>query len=66
MSGPLPPSSSLQLLTLADVAELFKVSEDTVYRLIARCELESVRVGARRRVRVSAAQAYLERQQAPS
>jgi excisionase family DNA binding protein len=50
------------LLTVAEVAELFRVSSMTVYRLIRGGELPAVRVGRSYRVRDDDLQAYLEAQ----
>ena len=51
-----------QLLTVAEVADLFRVSSMTVYRLIRNGELPAVRVGRSYRVTESDLQAYLEAQ----
>ena len=51
----------LQLLTIADVARLFRVSRSTLLRILARGEIQTVRVGARVRVRRGDAEAYLVR-----
>jgi excisionase family DNA binding protein len=50
------------LLTVAEVADLFRVSSMTVYRLIRTGELPAVRVGRSYRVREGDLQAYLESQ----
>lgn len=50
------------LLTVAEVADLFRVSSMTVYRLIRTGELPAVRVGRSYRVREGDLQAYLEAQ----
>lgn len=50
------------LLTVAEVAELFRVSSMTVYRLIRSGELPAVRVGRSYRVTQQDLQAYLESQ----
>lgn len=50
------------LLTVAEVAELFRVSSMTVYRLIRNGELPAVRVGRSYRVREDDLQAYLQAQ----
>ena len=50
------------LLTVAEVAELFRVSSMTVYRLIRNGELAAVRVGRSYRVREEDLQAYLQAQ----
>jgi excisionase family DNA binding protein len=41
----------LELLTLAEVAELWRVSKRTVERRIAAGEIPAVRIGGRRRIR---------------
>jgi excisionase family DNA binding protein len=53
--------SSVQLLTVQDVARLLAVSPSTVRRLTQRGELESVRVGVSVRYRNTDIQAYLNR-----
>ena len=50
------------LLTVAEVADLFRVSSMTVYRLIRNGELAAVRVGRSYRVREDDLQAYLQAQ----
>lgn len=50
------------LLTVAEVADLFRVSSMTVYRLIRSGELPAVRVGRSYRVREDDLQAYLQSQ----
>lgn len=50
------------LLTVAEVAELFRVSSMTVYRLIRNGDLPAVRVGRSYRVREDDLQAYLQAQ----
>ena len=52
----------LRLLTLGDVARLFRVSLSTLRRIIARGELPTVRVGTGVRVRHEDAAAYLARE----
>lgn len=51
-----------QLLTVAEVADLFRVSSMTVYRLIRNGELPAVRVGRSYRVSEEDLQSYLEAQ----
>lgn len=51
-----------RLLTVAEVADLFRVSSMTVYRLIRNGELAAVRVGRSYRVREQDLQAYLQAQ----
>lgn len=50
------------LMTVAEVADLFRVSSMTVYRLIRNGELPAVRVGRSYRVREDDLQSYLEAQ----
>lgn len=50
------------LLTVAEVADLFRVSSMTVYRLIRNGDLPAVRVGRSYRVREDDLQAYLQAQ----
>jgi excisionase family DNA binding protein len=52
---------ALDLLTVKEVAARLKVSAVTVGRLIKRGELESVKVGALRRIAPEAVIAYKER-----
>lgn len=51
-----------QLLTVAEVAELLRVSTMTVYRLIRSGELPAVRVGRNYRVRQRDLDGYLQEQ----
>ena len=60
-----PTSSSNEisrLLTVAEVAEVMRVSRMTVYRLIRRGDLQAVRVGRNYRVRESDLSSYLDSQ----
>jgi excisionase family DNA binding protein len=50
------------LLTVAEVAEMLRVSTMTVYRLIRTGELPAVRIGRSYRVREPDLEAYLESQ----
>jgi len=54
--------SAPSLLTVAEVADLFRVSSMTVYRLIRNGELPAVRVGRSYRVREDDLQSYLQSQ----
>lgn len=47
------------LLTVAEVAEVLRVSNMTVYRLIKAGELPALRVGKNYRIRESELEAYL-------
>lgn len=51
-----------QLLTVAEVADLLRVSSMTVYRLIRNGELPAVRVGRSYRVSEDDLQSYLQAQ----
>lgn len=51
-----------ELLTVAEVADLLRVSTMTVYRLIRSGELPAVRVGRNYRVRRRDLDSYLEQQ----
>ena len=51
-----------QLLTVAEVADLLRVSTMTVYRLIRSGELPAVRVGRNYRVRRGDLDSYLQEQ----
>lgn len=51
-----------QLLTVAEVADLLRVSTMTVYRLIRSGELPAVRVGRNYRVRRRDLDSYLQEQ----
>lgn len=51
-----------ELLTVAEVAEMLRVSTMTVYRLIRTGELPAVRVGRNYRVRRAELDSYLEQQ----
>lgn len=50
----------IRLLTVAEVANVMRVSRMTVYRLIRRGQLKAIRVGRNYRVREEDLKAYLE------
>jgi len=52
--------SSVQFLTVAEVAKLMRVSKMTVYRLVHAGDLPAVRVGKSFRVPEQAVHTYLE------
>jgi excisionase family DNA binding protein len=52
------------LLTVREVAEQFRVSKMTVYRLVHDGQIESVRVGRSYRIPAAAVETYLRGQQA--
>ncbi len=54
-----PTGAGLNLLTVAEVATLLRVSKMSVYRLIHSGELEAVRFGRTFRVPQKAVDAYL-------
>jgi excisionase family DNA binding protein len=56
-----PTGAGLNLLTVAEVATLLRVSKMSVYRLIHSGELEAVRFGRSFRVPDAAVDAYLGR-----
>jgi len=49
---------ALDLLTVREVAQRLRVSQTTVWRLVASGELESVKIGAARRIPPEAVLAY--------
>ena len=49
-----------ELLTVAEVAQLFKLNQQTVRNWIDRGELPSVRVGRRVRIRWADVEAFME------
>lgn len=49
------------MLTVADAARALSISEPVMWRLIARKEIPSVKVGRSRRILVSALEAYAEK-----
>lgn len=51
-----------RLLTVAEVANVMRVSRMTVYRLIRRGQLKAIRVGRNYRVREEDLNTYLESQ----
>ncbi len=51
-----------RLLTVAEVAQVMRVSRMTVYRLIRRGQLKAIRVGRNYRVRENDLNLYLEEQ----
>ncbi|MCV2394855.1 helix-turn-helix domain-containing protein [Actinotalea sp. M2MS4P-6] len=56
-----PDRPRVRYLTVAEVAEIMRVSKMTVYRLTKSGELPAVRVGRSYRVPQDALDAYLER-----
>jgi excisionase family DNA binding protein len=54
-----PTSAGLNLLTVAEVATMLRVSKMSVYRLIHSGELEAVRFGRSFRVPNAAVETYL-------
>ncbi len=59
MSTPESPLGEVRFLTVAEVANLMRVSKMTVYRLVHGGELPAVRVGRSFRVPERAVQEYL-------
>ncbi|MVA77012.1 excisionase family DNA-binding protein [Auraticoccus sp. F435] len=57
--SPLDPLARQQLLTVAEVADLMRVSKMSVYRMIHGGELEAVRFGRSFRVPTEAVNSYL-------
>jgi excisionase family DNA binding protein len=55
------PESETKLFTVAEVAEILKISKPTVYRLFKSGELEWHSVGEHRRVSQIQIDRYLER-----
>jgi excisionase family DNA binding protein len=55
----MPEVPDVRFLTVAEVAELMRVSKMTVYRLVHNGELPAVRVGRSFRVPEDAVDAYL-------
>lgn len=53
-------SPEQRLLTVAEVADMLRVSNMTVYRLIKRGELTAIRVGKNYRIRQQALDDYLD------
>ena len=56
---PVPTLGEMRFLTVAEVAEIMRVSKMTVYRLVHSGELASVRVGRSFRVPERAVNEYL-------
>jgi excisionase family DNA binding protein len=54
-----------RLLTVHEVAEIMRVSNMTVYRLIRAGELRAVRVGRGYRIRERDVESYLSREMTP-
>lgn len=48
-----------QLVTVPEAATLLRLSRATVYRLLQRGEMDSLKIGAARRIPLSALQAYI-------
>jgi excisionase family DNA binding protein len=59
-SGPVIGGGGTQFLTVAEVANLMRVSKMTVYRLVHSGELPAVRVGRSFRVHAKAVHDYLQ------
>ncbi len=57
--GPVPNLSTVRLFTVGEVAELFRVSNMTVYRLVRDRKLRAVRVGHSYRIPAQAVFEYL-------
>lgn len=59
--NPEPAAAGERLYTIAEVAELWQLSRDTIERLLARGELRFVNLGTRRRrIPASALDEYVE------
>jgi excisionase family DNA binding protein len=56
-----PPASGRLLYKVRDVARLLSLGESKVWELVARGEIESVKIDGARRVRPGAVEAYVER-----
>lgn len=54
------------LLTVEEAARSLSLSRMSVYRLLQRQELPSVKIGGSRRISVAALQAYIEKLEAES
>jgi excisionase family DNA binding protein len=52
---------ALELLTVAELARLMKVSKATAWRKVGSGEIESIKVGRARRVTPAALAAYFEK-----
>ncbi len=57
--NPVPNLSTVRLLTVGEVAQLFRVSNMTVYRLVRDRKLRAVRVGHSYRIPAQAVYEYL-------
>jgi excisionase family DNA binding protein len=60
-TGPLLPKVDAYRLKPSDVAQRLRISEDLVYRLIDRGELEAALIGRILRISETGLTAYLER-----
>jgi excisionase family DNA binding protein len=56
-----PSEKSKEFYTVRDLANLFQVTETTVYRLVRRGELPSYRIGRAIRFRANEVEAFLKR-----
>ena len=56
---PTTTNQAPQFFTTAEVAELWKVSESTVRRMVESKQLDSVKIGRARRIPAAAIAAYL-------
>ncbi|MBQ1060044.1 helix-turn-helix domain-containing protein [Micromonospora sp. C41] len=54
--------TEIRLYTVDEVCKLFQCGRSTVYKLMDSGELQSVKIGALRRIPPEAARAYLARQ----
>ncbi len=61
MNQPMSISAGLHLLTVAEVAQIMRVSKMSVYRLIHSGQLEAVRLGHAFRIPQQAVDAFLQR-----
>jgi len=57
--------AGVEYLTVAEVAEIMRVSKMTVYRLVHTGELDSIRVGRSLRLPAASVLAYLKLEPAP-
>jgi len=53
------PTNGERLLTVLETAEELRLSRSATYRLLASCDLDSVRIGGNRRVRHSDLMRYI-------
>lgn len=58
----IPASKKIRLLRVAEVAVMLNCSKRSVYRLVAECELETLRVRSTLRITFESVNSYIRRE----